>query len=147
MRNGSVLVALICLLLGRDSCFLVPRRDITTGPDSTEKSIPESEERLRKVGFDTPALMVHIVIAGVVGSQSLQRVPGQGVAAVIVDCLESRSSEKPHSLPRVHTSKLVGDTGAKGIEQEALDGMIVESTVSVRNVETMMTRMDGRWES
>lgn len=134
MCNGSVLVELVSLLLGRNSCFLVPRRDIATSPDSTEKSIPESEKWLRKVGFDTPALMVHIVVAGIVGSQSLQWVPWQGVSTVVVDGLESGSSEKPHSLPRVHTSKLVGDTGAKSIEQKALQGMIVESAVCVGNV-------------
>ena len=125
MRNRDLLGRLVRLLLSRESRLLIPRRDITTGPDRTEETIPESEERLGKIGLDTPALVMNIVVTGVVGCHSLQGIPWQGVAAVIIDGFESRSSKEPHALPSVHASEFISNAGAKGVEQEALKGMII----------------------
>lgn len=53
-----------------------------------EKSVPESEEGLSKVGLDAPVLVVNIVIFSVVAGDDLERVPWERVAAVVVDCLD-----------------------------------------------------------
>ena len=99
-----------------------------------EEAVPEGEERLREIGFDAPRLMVDVVVGCVVAGNVLQGVPGKGVTAMVVDSLDRREAEKQDTLPGAHASKFVGHARTKGIEEEPLKGMIVQSTIGVRHV-------------
>ena len=51
--------------------------------------------------------MVDVMVAGVVGGDVLKRIPGQGVAAVIVHCFEGRGGEEYHTLSGIHSRDFV----------------------------------------
>jgi hypothetical protein len=46
-------------------------------------------------------------------------------------------------LSRCHKRKLIRDAGAKGIEEEAFEGVIVERAEGVGDIEAMMTGVEG----
>ncbi|CAG7920329.1 unnamed protein product [Penicillium olsonii] len=58
-------------------------------PLGAEHAIPKDEERLGEVGLDTPALVVDVVVSCIVGCKVLQRIPGELVATVVIDGLDS----------------------------------------------------------
>lgn len=84
---------------------LVARRHVAAGPLGSEPAVPANEEWLGVVclqsqsaasacthaaphtHLDAPALVMHVVVAGIVPENLLQRVPRQRVAAVVVDRL------------------------------------------------------------
>lgn len=72
-------------------------------PLSIQQSVPEDEERLRKVGLDAPALVMNVVIGSVVGGEVLQGIPWESVAAMIVNGLDGRAGEEPHRLTVGHS--------------------------------------------
>ena len=71
--------------LGRRSITFIAQLKITTLPTGVHTPIPKGEKRLRKIRFDPPALVVDVMIRGIVGRDSLQRVPGDGIAAMVID--------------------------------------------------------------
>lgn len=129
------------LFLGALSGPLVAKLNLTL-PLGVEEAVPEDEEGLGEVRLDAPALMVNIVISGIVGGEVLQRIPGEGVSAVVVDGLDGRAGEEPHGLAVGHTGNQEANARTSGIQKETLNGVIVESTESVGNVETMVTRVE-----
>lgn len=88
MCDCSILIVHVECLLCSEPRALVAGRHVSTGPDRAEKSVPEGEEWLGEVRLDAPALVVHIVVAGIVRRDVLQRVPGQSVSTVIVNGFE-----------------------------------------------------------
>lgn len=122
------------LLLGGLAGALVLVRDVATGPHGAQKLIPEGEERLREVGLNAPALVVDIVVQGVVRGDELEGIQGEGVATVVVDGLDGGTGEEPHGLADAHASDEVGNSGAKSVQEKALNGVVVESAVCVRDV-------------
>jgi hypothetical protein len=96
---------------------------------------------LGEVGLDAPALVVDIVVGGIVARDVLQRIPWQRVSAVIVDCLDGRGGKEGNSLTCSHASDQVRKTGTGGIEEETLKGVVVEGTVCVRNVQSVVSRV------
>lgn len=99
-------------LLRRDPSFFVACADVTANPLGAEDTVPEGEERLAEVCLDAPALVVHVVVAGVVAREALEGVEWQGVAAVVVDCLERAACEEAHPLPGTHPRDLEGQASA-----------------------------------
>ena len=83
------------------------------------------------------------MIACIVRSNALQRVPRESVAAVVINSLESAAGEENHALTRRQTSGFEGNAGSEGIEEEAFKGVIVESAKSVGNVETVVPGVKG----
>ena len=83
------------------SCPLVLEFRVTL-PPSVEDSIPYREEGLGEVGLDAPALVVNIVVGRVVARDVLERVPGERVAAVVVDRLHRGANEEAHAHPLAH---------------------------------------------
>lgn len=83
------------------------------------------------------------MVASVVTSNMLQRVPRKCVAAVVVNGLDCRAREKPHALSGGHGGELECDTSAKGVEEESLEWMVVERTEGVGNIKPMMARVKG----
>ena len=82
------------------------------------------------------------MVARVVPEQPLQRVPGQRVAAVVVNRLEGREAEEDHGTARAHTRQLVAEAGADGVHQQALDGMVVERAKGVGHVKAVVARVE-----
>ena len=73
----------------------------------------------------------------------LERVPRKCVTTVIINGLDGAAGKEPHRLSASHTSEHVGNTGTQGIKKEALKGVVVESTISVRDVKAVVTRVEG----
>ena len=83
------------------------------------------------------------MVGGVVGENVVKRVVGKLVTAVVEDSLDGRSSEEPHGLAHCHSSKEVAETTTKSVKREALERVVVQGTVSVGNVETVVARVEG----
>lgn len=101
---------------------------------SCEKPIPDGEEGLGEVSLDTPTLVVNIMVGGIVGSEMLQGVPGESIAAVIVHSLNSRTGKKPHGLAVSHSSRQERNTGTGSVEEESLHRMVIQSTERIWDV-------------
>jgi hypothetical protein len=69
--------------------------------------------------------MVYIMVCSIVTSQVLQWIPGERVTAVIIDGLDGRTGEKPHSLSGCQTRKLERYASSHGVEKEALEWVII----------------------
>lgn len=94
---------------------LIPCRGITY-KDGAQQPVPKGEKGLRKVGLDTPALVVYVVVAGIVARDVLQRIPGQRVATVIIDGLEGRADKEVQALARRHACNFIRQTCADRVE-------------------------------
>lgn len=102
-------------IFGIDSGPLVLQGGVT-GPHGAQDAVPESEVWLRKVGLDTPTLVVNVVVSGIVARHVLERIPRQGVATVVVNCLHGGEGEEEHALFGGQERQLVGKAGADGVE-------------------------------
>ena len=127
----------VCLLGGQSRPF-VSRADITPRPNGTQKPIPEREEWLREICLDAPTLMMHVMVSSIVACEVLQRVPGQGVPAMIIDGLERGTCEEPHALAWGELCDKICKSSAKGVEQEAFKRVVIKSTIGVGHVEPVM---------
>lgn len=136
-------IVLVKLLLSSDSRSFVASRNVTADPFCAEKTVPEGEEWLAEVGLDAPALVVNVVVTGVVAGNVLERIPRKSVTAVIIDSLDSAASKEPHGLSASHTSEHVGNTSTQCVKKEALEGVVVQSAISVRDVKTVVTRVES----
>ena len=87
--------------------------------------------------------MVNVVVGGIIREDPAERVVWEFIAAVVQDGLDGRSAEEEPGLSDSHTGDEVGKTGAKCVKEEALEGMVVESTVGVRYVQSVVTGVEG----
>lgn len=87
--------------------------------------------------------MVDVVVFRVVTRQVLERIPRQLISAVVIDGLDGGHGEKPQSLPCRHEGALIRNGCAKRVEKEALEGMVVESTKCIWDIEAVVSRMEG----
>lgn len=104
-------VCVDCFLCCEPGLF-VARADVPADPFGAEGAVPEGEEGLAEVGFDAPALVVHVVVAGVVACEVLEWVEWQGVAAVVVDGFEGAACEETHPLSCAQPCDLEGQASA-----------------------------------
>jgi hypothetical protein len=63
---------------------------------------------------------------------------------VIVDGLDCAAYEKYHSLACCHACDFVCNAGSEGIEEETFEGVVVEGTVGVGDIETVVPGMECR---
>ena len=82
------------------------------------------------------------MISSVVGGDLLKGVPRESVAAMVIDRLDRGHGEKPHALTVAHASCEVRDARASSIEQESFDGMVIQSTKSIRDIEAMVSGVE-----
>ena len=75
-----------------------------------EQVVPESEERLSKIGLDTELLMMNIVIDSVVGEKPLEWIEWQSVPTVIIDGFHGGKSVKEHLFSMSQMGQHHGDT-------------------------------------
>lgn len=87
-------------------------------------------------------LVVDVVVLGVVAGNELKRIPWESVSAVVVDSLDCGHGEEQNALAECHTGDLECDGGTKGIEKETLNGVVVESTIGVRHIETVVAGVE-----
>jgi len=100
------------------------------------------EPGLGKVGLDADDLVVYIVVVCCVAGDHLERVEREAVPAVVVDCLARGEDEEEHRLADREARNCLGEHGTKRVEQEALDGVVVQRPVSIRHVQPVMDRME-----
>jgi hypothetical protein len=62
---------------------------------------------------------------------------------MIVYSLDSRSCEEYHSLASCHSSYFVTNASPKCIEQEPFEGVVIQSSECVRDIESVMARMES----
>jgi len=62
---------------------------------------------------------------------------------MVIDGLDCRTREEPHALARAHSCHLERNAGTKNVEQESLEGMVVQGAKGIRNIEAVMTGMEG----
>ena len=86
------------------------------------------------------------MVSGVVVRDELKRVPGERVAAVVVDRLDGGEAEEEGALTNVHACEFEANAGTKAIKEEALEGVVVESAIGIRHVQAMVARVEGRWQ-
>lgn len=86
---------------------------------------------------------MNVVVGSVVAGDELKRVPREGIAAVVINGLDSRESEEASALEQRHASHLESDTSTESVEKEAFKGVVVKSTVSVWNIETVVSGVEG----
>lgn len=125
---------LCCGLLGRRRSRPLVLEARVALPHRPQELIPEGEEGLGEVGLDPPALVVDVVVGGVVARDVLYGIPRKRIAAVVVDRLDGAPHEEPHPQAGGHQGELVGEARARGVQQEAFDGVVVESSERVRDV-------------
>lgn len=82
---------------------------------------------------------MNVMVASIVAGNVLQDVPWQGVSTVIVDSLDGTAGEEPHGLARSHAGKEKGKSSSERIKKEALEWVVVESSVSIGNVKTVVS--------
>lgn len=93
------------LSLNRRPVTLITQLHVTAPPLGVHEPIPKGEKGLCKVGFDSPALVMDIVISGIVGSDMLQRIPRECIATVVIDGFDGGCREEDHALPVGHASR------------------------------------------
>lgn len=87
--------------------------------------------------------MVDVVVFSVVTGQMLERIPRQLVSAMVVDSFDSGHCEEPHALTCCHEGALVRNGCTERIKKEAFKGVVVKGTECIRDVETVVARMEG----
>lgn len=85
--------------------------------------------------------MMYIVVISRVAAEQLEWVEREAVPAVVIDGLAGGDDEEEHRLADREPCDSLGQQGAESVEQEALDGVIVERAESVGNVEPMVDRV------
>lgn len=83
------------------------------------------------------------MVGSIVREDQKKRVPGELVTTVIKHCLYGGSGEEEHRLSNRHAGDKVGETSTQRVQEEAFDRVVVERTVCIRNVETMVTGVEG----
>ena len=93
-----------------------------------------------------PALMMDIVIIRVVVRDPLQWVPRKSETRMIVNGLEGAHGEEEDALADAHTGQFESEQGADCIFEEAFEGVVVERSKCIRDVEAMVARVKGTVE-
>ena len=100
--------------------------------------VPEREEWLGEVALQAEWLVVDVVVDGVVGEEQLEWVQRQNVAAVVVDGLHGGEDEEDDLLAGGEVGDVHGDTGSQGVQQETLDRGVVQGTVGVWDIQSVV---------
>lgn len=85
---------------------------------------------------------MNIVIGSVIGSDELKWIERKSVAAMVVDRLDGRASEKPHGLANGHAGDKISDSSTESVKKESFNWMVVKSSVRVGDIETVVAGME-----
>lgn len=75
--------------------------------------------------------MMNVVIERVLRREPLERIPGDGVAAVIVDGLEDGQGDEPHCLAGGEARDREGEEGADDVDEEGFQHIGVKCAEGV----------------
>lgn len=78
------------------------------------------------------------MVGRIVGSDQLQRVPGEVVATVVIHRLNRRHGEEPHGLTESQPGDQECNARSSGIQQKTFNGMIVQGPKSIRYIEAVV---------
>lgn len=110
--------------------------------ESPQDLIPRNEEWLREVVFVPVELMVDIMIRSVVPEEEVKYVSWQPEAAVVVDSLHGREGEEEDGRPRRHAGGHERECAAHGVQQKALDRVVVLAAEGVGDDEAVVPGVD-----
>lgn len=86
--------------------------------------------------------MVQIVVLGIVPKDGLEGVPPDVVSTVVVHRLDRAYPKEDDGLPDSHPCCRVCEDGTERVQEEAFDGVVVEGSERVGDVETVMHRVE-----
>lgn len=90
----------------------------------------------------SPDLMMDIMIRRSIGGYDLEWIPGKTVPTVVVDGFHSGKSEEEHGLTGGHSACCFGKNCADGVEDKALDRVVVERTKRVWDIQPMVPAVE-----
>lgn len=82
------------------------------------------------------------LLVGIVLEETLQRVEGEIVAAMVVNSLQRREGEEGESTTVTHAADQERQASTDTVHQEALEGMIVEGAKGIGHIEAVMARVE-----
>ena len=85
--------------------------------------------------------MMDVMVICVVGTEHLKGIEREIVPAVVVDRLERAERKQKHGLSDCHPGKVLCQGSANRVQYEAFKGMVVESTIRVGDVESVVDGM------
>ena len=109
---------------------------------SAENLVPSDEEWLREVVLVSVQLVVDVVVRSVVPEEDVEEVEGEPEAAVVVDPLHRREGEEVNGGVGRHPRYQEGEGAAHGVEEEALDGVVVLAPKGVGDDEAVVPGVD-----
>lgn len=103
----------------------------------------------REASLSAPARMrtlekltMNVVVVRVVAEQVLNRIPRECEPAVVIDRLCRRNSKEEDTLAHRHERARVGDGGSERVENEAFEGVVVEGSEGVGDVEAVVNAVN-----
>lgn len=86
--------------------------------------------------------MMNVVVVDIIVEQELTRIPPDPITTVVVDGLCTAEGKQQRRLAHRHARQRLGNDGAKGIQQETLDGVVVERPKGKGDVEPVVDRVE-----
>ena len=82
------------------------------------------------------------MVVRVIGKEDLKRIKWELVSTVIIHSFQSRDRKEQNSLPSGHPNHQLRQTSTNCIQHEPLQWAIIESTVGIWNIESMVNGME-----
>jgi|SRR5882724_10792998 len=84
-------------------------------------------------------LVMDVVIVGVVAKEGLERVPRDGIPAVVVYRFEGGKSEEERRLADGHVREGLCDRCAKGVEEKSLKRVVIKRPICIGHIRRWCT--------
>lgn len=108
----------------------------------SEDLVPHDKEGLREVVLVAIELVVNVMVGAVVAEEDMEDVAREPQAAVVIDGLDGRKREEEYGRLRSHAGDEEGEGAADGVQDEALKGMVVESSKGIRDYKSVVLGVD-----
>ena len=108
----------------------------------SEDLVPHDEEGLREVVLVAIELVVDVMVSAVVAEKDMEDVPREPQTAVVIDGLDGRKGEKEYACPWGHAGDEERERTPNGVQDESLQGVVVESSKGIWDNKSMMLRVD-----
>lgn len=86
--------------------------------------------------------MMNVMVGRVVGGDELKWVPGEVIAAMIIDRLDGGHGKEPHCLTGCQASNQECHAGSGSVEQKSFYRMVVQCSKGIRNVKAVVTGVE-----
>ena len=112
------------------------------GHVSSKYLVPHHKKGLWKVVLVAIELMVNVMISTVVAEQCLEDVTRKPQPAMIIHCLNGSKGEKEYGCPWSHTRDKKWECATNGVQNKALERMVVKSSKGIRDYKSVVLWMD-----